>query len=389
MKKILLIVNTDGALYVFRKPIIDAIISLGHIVTTISAESNYFNVLKKTGVNPISLDFSRHSASPIQNFILFTKLYKLIKYQHPDIVHNFTHKPAIYGTIAAKLAGVKGIFITITGLGTVFVREDIKSKLIRYLLLIQYKFALQFSTKVYFQNPDDMEYFINRKIVSSKKAILTYGSGIDLNEYPQPSLNDIEKAKSILSKELQIDILKKTLILFPSRGVPEKGFIEFYKAAKLINQLFPNNYIFLHLGLIDLASSRQISKDGIDKLTHECGVHYLGFKEDIKNYMLAADIVTLPSYREGTPRSLIEALALGKVVITTDVPGCRETVLDGWNGFLCKVGDAISLATKLLAVDENLIIQSRTRSRNYCEIKYDAKWLVTLTINNYMASTNE
>ena len=387
MKKILMIVNTDGALYVFRKPIINKLISLGHEVISISAESRYFEWLKLLGVKPIALDFARHSASPIQNFQLLIQLYRLIKQQCPDIVHSFTHKPAIYGTIAAKFAGVQGIFITITGLGTLFVREDIKSKLIRCLLLVQYKFALQFATTVFFQNPDDMTYFITRNIIDPKKALLTNGSGLDLEEFPYPSLNDISDTRLNLSNELGIDFSERKVVLFPSRGVPEKGFIEFYEAAKIINQLLPNSYVFLHLGLIDLASSRQISKDGIEKFADECGVYYLGFKDDIKSYMMAADIVTLPSYREGTPRSLIEALALGKVIVTTDAPGCRETVIDGWNGYLCNVGDAKSLAAKMLAVDDDFIHKAHTRSRQYCEVKYDSNWLVDLTINNYLGSS--
>lgn len=124
--KILMIVNTDGALYVFRKPIIRKLILLGNEVVSISSESRYFNWLRELGVKPIALDFARHSVSPIQNFRLFLRLYGLIKQQQPDIVHNFTHKPAIYGSVSAWLAGVRGIFITITGLGMLFVHDDAK-----------------------------------------------------------------------------------------------------------------------------------------------------------------------------------------------------------------------------------------------------------------------
>jgi N,N'-diacetylbacillosaminyl-diphospho-undecaprenol alpha-1,3-N-acetylgalactosaminyltransferase len=150
--------------------------------------------------------------------------------------------------------------------------------------------------------------------------------------------------------------------------------------------LEPDGYAFIHLGLVDLASSRQISKDGIAKFADECGVYYLGYKDNVQDYMTASDIVALPSYGEGTPRSLIEALALGKVIVATDAPGCRETVIDGWNGFLCKVGDGKSLAAKFLAVDEELINKAITRSRKYCEMKYDSTWLVEMTINSYLES---
>ena len=390
MKKVLMIVNTDGALYGFRKPIISKLISLGHEVVSISSEGSYFDRLKELGVKPIALDFARHSVSPIQNFRLVVQLYGLIKQQRPNIVHNFTHKPAIYGTLAAWFAGVQGIFITITGLGMLFVHNDAKTKLMRWLLLAQYKFALNFVTTVFFQNPDDMAYFISRKIIDPKKAVLTFGSGVDLEEFPCPSLDDIAHAKLNLGNELGIDLFDRKVVLFPARGVPEKGYFEFYEAAKIAYQLEPDNYVFMHLGLIDLATTTHISKDGIEKFATECGVHYLGFKDNIKDYMTASDIIVLPSYyREGTPHSLIEALALGKVIITTDTPGCRETMIDGWNGFLCKVGDAKSLAAKVLAVDDEFINEATTRSRKYCETKYDATWLVDLTINSYLDNVKD
>jgi N,N'-diacetylbacillosaminyl-diphospho-undecaprenol alpha-1,3-N-acetylgalactosaminyltransferase len=382
--KVLMIVNTDGSLYVFRKPIISKLISLGHEVVSISSESRYFASLRELGVIPIALEFSRHSVSPIHNFRLIFRLFGLIKQQRPDIVHNFTHKPAIYGTLGAWLAGVPKIFITITGLGTLFVRDDARTKLMRWLLLFQYKIALRFATTVFFQNPDDMTLFTSRNIIDPRKAVLTFGSGLDLEEFPCPSVEDVARARSELSNELGMDLSGRKIVLFPARGVPEKGFFEFYEAAKIITRLRPEGYAFIHLGLVDSASTRWISRAGMDQFASECGVRYLGYRDNIQDYMTASDIVALPSFREGTPRSLLEALALGKVLVTTDAPGCRETVIDGWNGYLCKIGDAKSLAEKLLAVDDDLIEKAITRSRRHCEMKYDSTWLVDLTITTYL-----
>ena len=384
--KVLLIVNTDGALYVFRKPILEKLVALGHEVVSISGKSRYFGWLKELGVKPVALDFSRHSVSPTKNFSLIIQLYRLIKHKRPDVVHNFTHKPAIYGTIAARLVRVPGIFVTVTGLGTLFLREDIKARLMRSLLLWQYKFALHFATAVFFQNPDDMLYFTSRNILDSKKAVLTHGSGIDLNEFSCPSLNEVNFAKAELGRELAVDLSNQKVVLFPARGIREKGFSEFYEAAKIIHKDAPGKYLFIHLGLIDSASTSQISKAGIEEFALECGVKYMGYKDNVQDYLRAADIVTLPSYGEGTPRSMLEALALGKTIVTTDVNGCRETVVDGWNGYLCKVGDAQSLATSILAVDEKMIFESRIRSRQYCESKFDATWLVNLTLTKYAES---
>ena len=384
--KVLMIVNTDGALYVFRKPIIQKLISLGHEVISISSESRYFGWVRGLGVRPIALDFARHSVSPFQNLRLLIQLYYLIKQQRPDIVHSFTHKPAIYGTLAAWLLGVRGIFITITGLGTLFMHDDAKTKLMRWLLLVQYKFALRVATTVFFQNPDDMAYFISRKIINPKKAILTNGSGIDLIEYALPTADNVALAKLNLGNELGIDLSGRKIVLFPARGVREKGFFEFYEAAKIVNRLMPEGYTFIHLGLVDSGSSTQITQGGIERFARDCCVYYLGYKDNIQDYMSASDIVALPSYSEGTPRSLLEALALGKVIVATDAPGCREALLDGWNGFLCKVGDVKTLVAKILAVDDEFISKATTRSRKYCEMKFDSTWLVELTLNNYSKS---
>lgn len=381
--KVLMIVNTDGALYVFRKPILKKLIALGHQVASISGKSRYFGLLKALGVKPFALDFSRHSVSPTKNLSLIIHLYKLIKQQRPDIVHNFTHKPAIYGTLAARIVGVPGIFVTVTGLGTLFLREDIKARLMRSLLLWQYKFALHFANAVFFQNPDDMKYFTSRKILPFKKAVLTHGSGIDLNEFASPSLDEINFAKAELGRELADELDNKKIVLFPARGIREKGFFEFYEAAKIIHKHASGKYLFIHLGLIDSASSSQISKAGIEEFALECGVKYMGYRDNLQDYMRAADIVTLPSYGEGTPRSMLEALALGKTIVTTDVNGCRETVMDGWNGYLCNVADVQSLVKKILAVDTSMIIEARSRSRQFCESKFDAAWLVDLTLAKY------
>ena len=260
------------------------------------------------------------------------------------------------------------------------------SKILRVLLLIQYRFVLRFVDFVYFQNVDDMNFFIDKKIIKPSKAVLTNGSGIDLQEFPKPTSIEIAKSKACLESELGLNLSKKTVVLYPARGVREKGFFEFYQAAKLINEIEPGRYVFVHLGLVDSASSSQISKNGIDDYAANCGVFYMGFKDDIKSYMQASDIVALPSYREGTPRSLIEALALGKVIVTTDAPGCRETVVDGWNGYLCKIQDFKSLASSILAVNKTLLDASYSRSRKLCETKYDANFLADLTVEKYLGS---
>jgi N,N'-diacetylbacillosaminyl-diphospho-undecaprenol alpha-1,3-N-acetylgalactosaminyltransferase len=199
-------------------------------------------------------------------------------------------------------------------------------------------------------------------------------------------MDQVSTCLSIHSIEFEFgeNLENKRIVLFPARGVREKGFFEFYDAARIINDLEPQRYCFIHLGQVDSASSGGIPSGDMAEFARQCGVRYLGFKDDIDRYLRGTDIVVLPSYREGTPRSLIEALALGKCIITTDVPGCRETVLAGWNGYLCTASSSMSLAATLLRIEDDFILKARTRARKLCEIKYDARWLIDLTLRKYI-----
>lgn len=380
--KVLMICNTDSALYVFRKPLIERLIRENHSIVSITSGTQYLNKLSELRVKPIVLEFANHSTSLFDNIKIIIRLKRLIADVKPDIVHSFTHKPAIYGTLAAKLSSVKKIFVTITGLGTLFSYDNLRTKIFRYLLLSQYKFALKYATRVFFQNPDDMKYFIRYKLIDRKKSILTNGSGIDLQEFALPDDMSLHKNRAMIAEEIGYDITNKIIILFPAKTRREKGFFEFYEAAKIINSR-SRDFVFIHLGLIDKFSKHSISRQNVLKLAKKCGVHYLGFKDNIADYMTGCDAVVLPSYREGTPHSLIGALALGKFIITTDVPGCRETVINRWNGFLCRPADRKSLAEKIIALDDALLKKAVLRSRRLCEEKYDVEKLVETTLGQY------
>jgi N,N'-diacetylbacillosaminyl-diphospho-undecaprenol alpha-1,3-N-acetylgalactosaminyltransferase len=381
--KILMICNTDGALYIFRQPLIKRLVKDGHSVASITSDGGYIERLRALGVDTRVLHFANQSLSIIDNMRILFKLRKLIRKERPDIVHGFTHKPAIYGTIAARLSGTGNAFVTITGLGALFTYDDLKTRAARFLLLLQYRIALRYAKKVFFQNPDDMGYFLRHGIVDEKKAILTNGSGIDLVEYSLPSEEETQRNRAMLGRELGVELTDRKVVLFLARAFKEKGFFEFYEAARAVNAS-SDGHVFVHLGLVDEHLRNGITRDSLSRLAAECGVHYLGFKDNIRDYMAASDIVALPSYyREGTPRSLIEALALGKFIITTDTPGCRETVIDGWNGFFCEPRDSGSLASRILAVDKEALMNGGGRSREHAERKYDASELARITFENY------
>lgn len=385
MSSFLLICNTDGALAIFRRPIIKKLISKKFKVTTISSRSTYFEELIKLKAIPYEIDFYRHSVSVFKNIKLLFDLYKKIDLISPDVVHSFTHKPAIYGSLIARLLGVGRIFVTVTGLGTLFINNDIRSILLREILIFQYRIAMLVVDTVFFQNPDDRDYFLNRGIVTPHQAVLTNGSGIDFKEVDEKIKDsDRQLIRKAITEETNIDVKRRQIVLFPARAVREKGVYEFYEAARLLNKSDPSKYLFLHLGFIDSSAKNSSFKEiQINSYAEECGVHFLGFKHDILHYMLASDIITLPSYREGAPRSLIEAIALGRTVVTTDTPGCREVVLDGCSGFLCRVGDIASLAEKLSLATPDFCSRASAIARQLCEKKYDADQVVEVTMERY------
>lgn len=379
-----MIANTDGALYNFRKPLIKRLISEGFEVHSISSskspEGSYIGALQELGVYTHIVEFD-NSVSIFSNIDMFREVNKIVKKVSPDIVHSFTHKPAIFGTFSARLNKVQKIFITVTGLGRLFSYDTFKFKVYRKILLNQYKLACRFSSKVFFQNPDDMDFFIKSRIIKKNKAVLTPGSGIDLEEFSF-SKDNIKIAKDLLSQELGIDIKSRIVVLFPARALPEKGFFEFYKSAKFISQL-TDKYVFIHLG--SAYSDAGLDEKKIRSLSSECKVFYLGFKKNIKDYMLASDVIVLPSYyREGIPRSLIEALALDKIIITTNLPGCRETVIDGWNGFFVKEKDWRDLTGKILNINEKTLLEFTNRSLLLAKRYFNSKILVDLTLKEYL-----
>jgi N,N'-diacetylbacillosaminyl-diphospho-undecaprenol alpha-1,3-N-acetylgalactosaminyltransferase len=384
--KVLMISNTDGALYNFRKPIIESLIKAGHEVVAISGDSeegDYFELLKKIGVRIYFKDFSKNSINFLLNLRIFYFIYKVIKKENPDIVHGFTHKPNIYGTLASRLLRIDRVFVTITGLGAVFIRSDIKSMILRRILILLYQFVLNFSKNVFFQNIDDMKYFEKNSLTKKNQAVLTNGSGIDLTMYEIPSNKDEFVARQILSKDLMCDMTDKKIILYPARAAREKGFFEFYQAARILNDSKPNRYIFLHLGFMSTDFFKNLLDSDIENLINKSGVKFLGYKKNIKDYMSASHVVVLPSYREGTSRSLIEAIAMGKCVVATNVPGCREVVMHGENGYLCEPGDVNSLVKAISKIDDDLILKSKDVSRTLCELNYDVRYLVELTLDKY------
>lgn len=380
--KVMMICNTDGALYVFRRPLIEALLDRGIAVSTVSGASVYIDRLEEMGVNARGIKFQRHSISPISNAKILFNLIRCVRSESPDIVHCFTHKPAILGTLAARISGVNRIFVTVTGMGTVYATNSLWHRVLRCFLRLQYRFAMRFVSAVFFQNPDDEAEFSSTGVVDVEKARLTAGSGIDSSCIRPATERQRLDARALLAREIGTLDESIRVVLLPARVVAEKGVAEFYQAAMRLNAYHGDRYRFVHIGMIDDLSHGAFSAANIAETSRKCGVHFLGFKDNVIEYMTAADIVALPSYREGMPRSLLEAMSLGKVIVTTDAPGCRETVREGWNGSLCLPGDASSLADAISRASQLGEIAG-LRSRELAKTKFDSSLLVDLTLREY------
>lgn len=382
-KKVLLICNSDGALAVFRGPLIKALCAQGHTVVAVVPKGSYQDHITALGAKIVFVDFDRHSTGVLQNFKLFLHLLKVIITERPDIVHSFTHKAVIFGCFAARILRVPIIVGTVTGLGTLFIRNSFWNLFLRKLILAQYRFLIPKRAKIIFQNDDDKNLLEMLKAVNSSQSILTTGSGIDLNEYKRPSRTEVAKHRKTLDLELNENSVGKLIVLFVARGVPEKGFFEFYEAARELSKSSPDRFIFCHLGLVDLEASKGLGLNDIVEFSKKSNVYYLGHKLDPMPYLKAADIFSLPSYREGSPRSLIEGLALGKAIVASDVPGCKETVVQGQNGYLCQVKNSGSLAKAIQKIDDSLLENAFKFSRVLCEEKFDVEHLLSKTFQIY------
>ncbi len=332
MKKIAISINTSWNIYNFRLGLIKALQKEGFEVYAIAPKDDYSNQLDELGVKHIDIFISNKGTNPIEDIKTIWQYYKIYKKLKPDIALHYTIKPNIYGTIGARLAGVK-VINNISGLGTVFLNDSISSKIARNL----YKIALIFSKKVFFQNPHDRELFIKNKLVKKSKTDLVPGSGIDTRKFKP------------LEKENKGGKFK---FLFIARLVKDKGIIEYVEAARIIKNLkFKiENYIdieFQILGAFYPGNPTAITKEQMGKWIEKGVINYLGVSDSVQDFIKKSDCVVLPSYREGLSRVLLEAASMAKPIITTDTPGCKDVVDDGINGFLCKVKDSKDLAKKM------------------------------------------
>lgn len=322
--KILIVYNTMEYVW-YRRFFLRDLLARGDSVVAIAPYDDWKEKVESLGIRCIDLPLSRWGANPLGEAVALWRLYRIMRFEAPDSAILYTIKPVIYGSLVGRFIPQLRIVSLVTGLGYMFVEAGWLGRVRQLIARNLYRVALTSNERVFFQNPDDMAVFLDRGVVGPERAILVPGSGVD-TEFFKPSAAAPEKDHFLLV----------------SRMLKDKGIGLYVAAARRLKKKYPHA-VFTLMGPLD-NNPAAIPLETLQAWNNEGAVQYLGPAEDIRPQMARCSVYVLPSwYREGIPRTNLEALAMGKPVVTTDMPGCRETVVPRENGFLIPAGDENAL----------------------------------------------
>jgi glycosyltransferase involved in cell wall biosynthesis len=332
-----------------------------HCVVYPEDDPSHIQGLKAKGWSCHTLNLSRKGLNPFKDFSYFLELRKLFKGLQPERVFTYTIKPVIFGAFALSASRrIKSASAMITGLGYAFMGTTIKQRLVERVVRVLYRFALRLYAVVIFQNKDDQELFEGLGLLKhTEKVIRVNGSGVSLEEFPLTPIPPTERIR----------------FLMVARVLKAKGVYEYLEAAEQVTKAHPNKVEFAYLGPLDTGGDG-IEESDFRRRCQKAHVQYLGESSDVRPHIAASHVMVLPSYREGLPRAVIEAMAMGRAVVTTDTPGCRETVLNGANGFLVPSQDSSALVEamgNILSISRAELQTFGTQSRKQAENKFDVK----------------
>lgn len=370
--KIVFLSLLDLNLYLFRLPIMKALVQQGYDVIAMTPPGQCSHLFALDGIRFLPFEMDRKSLNPFKALGTIYQILGLLKIEKPDIVHSFTIKPNIYGAIAGFFAGVPRIINTVTGLGSFFIEQTVKSRLIRLLIMILYRLGFSLAQTVIFQNQDDLDYFLKWKLLSANKAFVIKSSGIDTTLWKPLAKADLPSAPVV--------------VLMIGRLLVHKGVREYLQMAKHLKNKYQDGVQFWLVGDFYDGNSYAISPEEIDSYANANTIVYLGFRKDIQYLLSQSDIFVLPSYREGVPRTSIEAAAMGIPIVTTQAVGCREVVDEGENGFLVPVQDVSLLTDRVdqLIVDRQLRLKMGRASREKAVREFDVQAVIQQYLAVYM-----
>lgn len=328
-KHVFFVAGNARSLAANRGDLIRAMLDAGHRVSAAVPSEDYLARVESLGAEIHKFDLGRKGLNPFRDLLMAWRLRGIIRRARPDMVFTYTVKPVIWGTLAARLAGVKHSYAMITGLGAAFAEPvTLKGRLLRAAVALLYRMGAAGSTRIFFQNPDDLQDFVDLGILRDRrKAVRVMGSGVNMAHYPRQPLP-----------------AGAPVFLFIGRMIEDKGIADFCDAARQVRARFPETR-FVAVGPHDPHLLNSVSAELLESWKTEGVVEFTGGVDDVRPWLAACSVFVLPSYyREGTPRSALEAMATGRAVITADSPGSRETVREGENGFLVPPRDPQALA---------------------------------------------
>jgi glycosyltransferase involved in cell wall biosynthesis len=374
--KIILFANTEWYLYNFRLALAQALRGEGHEVVLVSPPGKYSQRLEEAGFRWISFPLSRRGTNPLEELATVWRLRNLYRVEKPDIVHHFTIKCVLYGSLAAHAAGIRirRIINAITGLGFVFIGRGWQAGGLRWLVKSLYRIALK-NTQVVFQNEDDRALFFELGLVTKSQVCLIPGSGVDISRF-------VAEPASAAPPPAALPVL----VVLPARMLWDKGVREFVEAAQILKGQGVSARFAL-VGDTDPNYPACVPEKKLNEWQSAGVVEWWGWQEDMPAVYRQADIVCLPSYREGLPRTLVEAAACGRALVAADVPGCRSIVRHGKNGLLVPVRDSKALAEALctLILDAGLRQEMGRRGREIVVREYSMERVLGDTLFLYQS----
>lgn len=354
-KKIIIInLNSSWNIFNFRLELIKLLQSKGYEIIAMSPRDDYVDHLKAAGLKCYNICMNQKGTNPITDFFLFLHYLRLSYKIKPNLILSYTIKPNIYGNFAARILNIPTIN-NVSGLGTLFIKKSIAT----YFGKLLYKFSLNSSNHVFFQNNDDRVLFVKNKLVKKNISSVIPGSGVDVKKFNFVRTHN-----------------KANKFLFVGRLIADKGVFEYLNAAVSVLKKYPKKE-FLLVGELGCNNKSALSSTQIRGYIEKYPqIKYLGKTDNIFNLLESVDVMTLPSYREGLSKSLIEAASMSLPIITTDVPGCKDVVKDGFNGFLCSVKSKSSLEKaiyKMIDLNENERLEFGANGRKIVVNKFSSE----------------
>lgn len=355
--KIAVLSSHTPSLFWFRVDMMKSFLARGHEVYALGneAEADWTDRFSNLGITYRKIDVQRNGTNPIMDLKSIGSIKSVLNEIMPDKIFTYQAKTIIYGTIAANKLGITEVYPLIAGLGSIFLNNDFKTKVIRTVLMNEYKYSMRKCPSIFFQNYDDLDTFKKRKTINKQRTAMLHGSGVNLDKFkvqPMP---------------------EKFGFLCISRLIRDKGVFEYLEACERIKKNNPNVRCLL-VGPYD-SNPSSLKPEELQRFIDNGIIEYFGEQSDVVPYLAQCNVYVLPSYREGTPKTVLEAMSCGRPCITTDAPGCRETVDNNVNGILVSVKDVDKLvdAMQYMIDHPNEIKEMSKQGRKKAESVFDVK----------------